>query len=261
MNEQFSVGSSYFHRLDPRVKIIASFALTLPLSLTNQHVVAVFGLTFSLIFLLISRINPLPVVKRLMAVNTFTLFLWLTLPLTYGGPAWSTIGPLALSAEGLRLAMLITLKTNAIVLIIISLPATSTISALGHGLYKLHLPVKLCYLLLYSYRYIFVIHQEYKRLLRAAKMRSFSPTTSIHTYRTFGYLFGMTVIQSWNHSRRVNDAMVLRGFTGRLISLDHSQLRKGDYYFLSSVLVLLVFLILTDCLYSNTISNHFLHTI
>ncbi len=233
MNEDFAFGTSFLHRLDPRGKIISAIALTLIIALTDHYTVAGGGLLVGFIFFTASQIGYSAAAKRLAAVNTFTLFLWLTLPLTYGGPSSLAIGPLAFSDSGIRLAALITIKTNSIFLIIISLLTTSTIGAIGHGLTQLRLPTKLCYLLLYSYRYIFVIHQEYTRLYRAAKMRNFSPTSSLHTYRTFGYLFGMTVIQSWNRSKRVNQAMILRGFSGRLIPLEQLQFGKKDSLFVA----------------------------
>lgn len=249
MNEQFAFGSSFFHTLDPRGKIITAGLLTIILALTNQYSVAGAGLLIGIIFLLISRLDHMSVIKRLLAVNSFTLFLWLTLPLTYGGPSSLSVGPLPLSDTGIRLATLIAIKTNSIVLIVISLLATSPISALGHSLNRLRLPTKLCYLLLYSYRYVFVIYQEYNRLRRAARMRNFSPRTSFHTYKTFGYLFGMTIIQSWNRSKRVNQAMLLRGFNGRLISLDQPQFTKNDYFFFLLLAFIAAGLLLTGFLW------------
>ncbi len=247
MNEQFAFGRSIFHALDPRGKIIAVGTFTVILALTNQYSVAGASLFIGVIFLFISRLDPNAVARRLLAVNSFTLFLWLTLPLTYGGPSSLTIGPLPLSETGIRLASLITLKTNSIVLIVICLLATSSIGALGHGLHRLRLPAKLCYLLLYSYRYVFVIHQEYSRLRRAARMRNFSPRTTFHTYKTYSYLFGMTVIQSWNRSKRVSQAMLLRGFDGRLVTLDQLRFTKKDYCFLFFVISITAGLLLTGC--------------
>lgn len=255
MTEYFSNGHSFFHKLDARVKIIAAFVLTVNLALTHHYSVAGLGLVTGLLFLLISQVDLLLVCRQMAAINLFTFFLWLTLPLTYGGHAEFNIGPLPISTEGVGLALLITLKTNAIVLIIISLPATSSISALGHGLNRLHISTKLCCLLLYSYRYIFVIHQEYKRLLRAAKIRCFTPHTSIHTYKTYAYLFGMTVIKSWNRSERVNQAMVLRGFSGKLAPLDQSILGPRDYFFLVIIIVILLALFMTCRFYPLPVTS------
>jgi cobalt/nickel transport system permease protein len=180
----------------------------------------------------IARLPILAVCKRLLLVNGFTFFLWITLPLTYGGDHSYDAFFLHLSLEGIKLAALITLKTNSIILTIIALLTTSTIAHLGSALDRMHFPKKICFLLLYSYRYIFVIHQEYLRLLRAAKMRSFSPKTNMHTYKTYAYLFGMTLVKSYNRAQRVHQAMLLRGFNGRLVSLYRYDIGKTDVFFL-----------------------------
>ncbi len=173
-----------------------------------------------------------------MLVNGFVLFLWFTLPLTYPGETAFNLGPLGISREGIALAALISIKTNAAVLVLISLIATSSVAALGQALVQLKMPIKLCLLLLFSYRYIFVIHQEYLRLVRAARLRCFKAGTNMHTYRTTGYLFGMTLVKSHHRAHRVRQAMVLRGFQGQFRSLCESQLGKNEVGF--SLLILTV---------------------
>lgn len=238
MDERFAQGNSLLHRRDPKGKIIAAVAFVSVSATSNSFIVAVVSLIlgFSLFFL--TNLPVRLVLKRMVAINTFTFFLWLTLPLTYGGGEFITMGPLSLSIDGLQLAALITLKTNAIILSIIALLGTTRIANIGHALEALHCPKKLCFILLFSYRYVFVIYQEYRRLVRAAQMRCFVPATTIHTYRTFGYLFGMTLVKSWNRATRVHQAMVLRGFNGQLIPLSEDKHTTGDTVFLSTLLTL-----------------------
>ncbi len=232
MEERFAQGNSLLHRRDPKVKVIVAATFITVVAISNSFPVVTLALALALVLTLLSRLEPGAVLKRLLAANTFTFFLWLTLPLTYGGVELTSIGPLSISSEGTRLAALITLKTNTIVLSLLALLATSRIAGLGHALEGLHLPKRLCFLLLFSYRYIFVIHQEYKKLNRAAQMRCFAPATNIHTYRTYGYLFGMTLVRSWNRAIRVHQAMLLRGFNGRLIPLTQQTIDGNDIVFL-----------------------------
>ena len=136
------------------------------------------------------------------------------------------------------------MKSNAILLLFVSLLATSTVASLGHGLQKLRVSPRLCMLLLFSYRYIFVIRQEYNRLYRAATLRCFSPATTLHTYKTYGFLLGMLLVKSWNRAARVQQAMELRGFTGVFQSLYELQMNITDYLlltvFLGCGLILLI---------------------
>ncbi len=245
MQEQFAQGSSFLHSRDPRGKILIATLFITTVALSKSFLAVSAALVAAFFLLLLSRVALSLVIKRIILVNTFTLFLWISLPLTFGGSDTISFLSIALSRNGILLAGLISLKTNAIVLAIIALLSTSTIADLGHALDKLHFPRKLCFILLFSYRYIFVIHQEYSRLLRAAQMRCFSPKTNLHTYRTFAYLFGMTLVNSFNRSQRVHQAMLLRGFAGRLISLKRYTLNPADITFITaSVLCILLIILL-----------------
>ncbi len=166
--EAFSTPTSFVHRLDARVKLLAGLALVLVIALCRSFPTACAGLLIGALLVLAAQLDLKLVLWRLLLVNGFVLFLWFTLPLTYPGEEAFSIGPLRFSADGIMLAGLISIKTNATVLVLISLIATSSLAALGQALAKLKVPAKLCLLLLFSYRYIFVIHQEYLRLLRAA---------------------------------------------------------------------------------------------
>ena len=66
--------------------------------------------------------------RRLLVVNSFNLLLLLLLPLTYGGAETVRFLWFDLSMSGLRLAALITVKSNAAVLLFISLLSTSTVA-------------------------------------------------------------------------------------------------------------------------------------
>jgi cobalt/nickel transport system permease protein len=242
IEEPFATGTTVFHRRDARVKLISAVTITLILALTSSFLMAGTGCVLTGVLLTLSRPSPRLILRRICRVNTFTLFLWLTLPLTYGGDTGLTFLFLNLSLEGIQMTTLITLKTNGILFCLLALLATSTIASLGHGLEKLGMPRKLSFLLLFSYRQLFVIHQEYLRLQRAARLRGFIPANSLHTYRTYSHLFAMTLVKSWNRTEKVHQAMVLRGFNGTLIPLNRPQLSRNDYLFLTAMLLICFFL-------------------
>ncbi len=235
--EQFSRGSSLLHLTDPRVKIICTAVLSLVIALCQEFSTAVVGLLIGIVLVIVARLSISMVLRRLLIVNGFNILLWLLLPLTYGEQPVFNFAGLSISEPGLWLAALITIKANAIILFFISLLATSTVARLGHGLQGLHLSPRLCMLLLFSYRYIFVIHQEYKRLHRAAKLRCFTPRTNLHTYKTYGHLLGMLLVKSWNRAARVRQAMELRGFSGTFYSLHELEMSRIDYLLLAGMLM------------------------
>ncbi len=232
ISEPFAIGDSLLHRADPAVKILGALLLTLIVAVSSSLATPVAGLVLGLMLATGARLPLAPLYKRLLAVNLFTLLLWTTLPLTGGGEAITSLGPLNLSTRGIGLALLITFKTNSIVLILTALTATSSILEIGHSLERLHLPHKLILLLLTTYRYLGLIEQEYQRLRRSAALRCFSTSTNLHTYRTYGYLIGMTLIRSYDRSRRIHKAMLMRGFQGYFPLLTIQATRPADFLLL-----------------------------
>ena len=154
------------------------------------------------------------ILRRLAVGSIFLIFLWLTLPFTVPGPVAMSAGPLAVSAPGVRLALSATGKGLAIMAAFLALVAAMPVAAVGQGLRRLGVPAGLAAMLALSYRYIFVLAEEYKRLRMAATVRGFVPTTSLHTYRTFANLVGMVLVRSLDRAERLRQAMECRGFDG-----------------------------------------------
>ncbi|SDO58952.1 cobalt ECF transporter T component CbiQ [Desulforhopalus singaporensis] len=231
MDERFTHGNSLLHKLSAKVKLVVAVFFVAVIAVSQSFTAVTAGLVLAAALFMTARLDLSPAMKRLAGANFFTIFLWITLPLTYGEQT-TAVGPLQLSLDGLRLAALITLKTNTILLSLMALLSTSSVANIGHALKALHISDRLSFLLLFSYRYIFVIHQEYLRLTRAARLRCFVPGTNLHTYRTVGYLFGMTLVKSWNRSSRIHQAMLLRGFDGKLIPMDQQAMTYRDIVFL-----------------------------
>jgi cobalt/nickel transport system permease protein len=200
----------------------------------------------SLLLTAVARLSWAAILRRLLIVNSFNALLWLLLPLTYGGTEVVRFAGLNLSLTGLRLAALITIKGNAAVLLFISLLSTSTVARLGHSLQLLRFSPRLCLLLLFSYRYLGLIHEEFLRLHRAAELRCFHPRTNLHTYRTYGHLLGMVIVRSWNRAARVQQAMLLRGFSGTFHSLEPTELHRNDVLLMVSLLLTALLLVVLE---------------
>ncbi|XCN71507.1 MAG: cobalt ECF transporter T component CbiQ [Candidatus Electrothrix aestuarii] len=247
--EQFSDGTSFLHRTDPRAKLICTAILSLIIALSQSWATSLLGFLLACILVLAAHLSWKMLLRRLLLVNSFNILLCLILPLTYTGEDSFSLLGITLNSTGLFLGLLITVKSNAVVLLFISLLATSTAAQLGHGLQQLRLSPKLCLLLLFSYRYISLIQQELFRLQRAATLRCFQPKTDLHTYRTYSYMLGMMLVRSWNRGTRVQQAMELRGFSGEFHSLyDTNGLQKSDVLLAVSLLFAATGLVLTEIL-------------
>jgi len=235
--EEFSAGSSFVHRLDPRIKLLSAVLFSVVVAAADRVGVLTAALAGAVLLVAAARLHLRRVAVRLAIVNTFVLFLWFFLPFSQPGRAVLTLGPLTMSREGLLLALAITIKSNAIILAVIALLATCTVFTLVHALRHLRVPDKLVHLFFFTFRYLQVIHGEYLRLRAAMRVRCFRPRTDMHTYRSLAYLAGMLIVRSFDRSERVFQAMLCRGYDGRFWILDHFDMRGPDRAFMAVMTV------------------------
>ena len=231
IREPFATGNSIIHQLDPRIRVVLTSAYAFVVALSYHFPVLIVALMLSLALVVFSRVRFTAVLKKIIWVNAFALLLWLLLPFTFGGEVLARVGSFAVYRPGVVLAAQITLKSYAIVLAFIALIATMSFATLGHALYRLRVPEKMVHLLLMTYRYIFVIEQEYLRLVRAAKIRGFRPGTNSNTYRTFANIIGMLFIRAAARAERVQQAMLCRGFKGKFYSLQEFRPGSASWVF------------------------------
>jgi len=228
IGEGFASTDSLVYRLDPRVKIVVVCCFSIVVAVANKFFVLLLALGLSFCVVLLAGVPVRQLLRRLVPVNLFVLFLWFFLPFTIEGEPLFSVGPLVGTHQGLLYAALISLKANAIMVVLIALVGSTSILTLGHALHELWVPKKIVHLFFFTYRYVHVIHREYLRLLSAMKVRGFQPGTNMHTYRTYAYLVGMLLVRSADRAERVQKAMLCRGFRGRLYSLSEFSLRTND---------------------------------
>ena len=234
--------NSLINRIDPRVKIIEVFFFSIVVAVSNSLLVLFSALFISLGIVLTAGIPAREIFRRLVPVNMMIIFLWFFLPFTIEGKHLLNIGPLAVTHEGLIYATQISIKSNAMMLILISLIASTPIFTLGHALLELKMPKKLVHLFFFTYRYIHVMDREYICLINAIKIRGFRPGTNLHTYRTFAYIVGMLLIKSFDRMQRVRNAMLCRGFKGDFYSIRNFSFKKIDIISIALMTAILIVL-------------------
>ena len=238
--EEFAEGTSFFHRLDPRVKFITFIPYVFAVAFMEGIQSPALALFVSSCMVIMTRVDLRKLLNRLAAVNVFILLLWLFLPFSYPGEEAFHIGPLTATREGMLFSVTIALKANAIVLATIAMLGTSEVFSLAHALVHLKVPDKLVYLFFFFYRYISVLHDEYIKLKRAIHVRAFRPRTNIHTYKTYAYLVGMLIVRSYDHSQRIYQAMLCRGFSGRFPVIMHFHMHPKDYVFAACMFCIII---------------------
>ncbi len=219
IQEPFAYGNTPIHRIDARLKIVFAAVYSVVIAVASGFPALIASIIIALILTLFSKPNTRELIKRLAAVNSMMLLFWVIVPFTFKGDPYISILNLSASEQGIMLCVRIMIKANAIILVFISMAATEPASTIGRALYSLRVPGKLIHLLMLTYRYMFVIEQEYNRLLMAAKVRCFRPKTSLYTYRTFAYLAGMIFVRASARAESIQKAMRCRGFNGKFYSL------------------------------------------
>jgi cobalt/nickel transport system permease protein len=228
------------------MRIAAAVAFSIVIAAFNDLLTLAVSLAIAACVTLLTGRRALEVVKRLVPVNLFALFLIVVLPWTCGESPLVTFASLVYSEEGFFLALRIAVKANAIVLWIVVLLGSVDITTLGHALRWWGVPEKLTHLLLFTFRYVDVLHREYGRLKTAMRVRGFQPRVSAHTYRSYGYLVGMLLVRSLDRADRIAAAMKCRGFRGQLYLLHRFAFSVRDGYFAAAATLIVVVLAMLE---------------
>lgn len=252
--ETFADGKSVIHSIDPRIKVVLALIYSFVVALSSSFVILLSSLVTSMVLVMVARLDAREVLKRLAVLLGFILLIWVLMPLTYPGAPLFRIGPVGFSSPGVLLAAQISLKSVAILLSLMALLATMSVATMGHALGILGIPDKLVYLLLITYRYVFVMEQEYQRLIRAMKIRGFKPGTNLHSYQSYAYLVGMLFVHASARAERVSKAMKCRGFTGRFHSLRQFEPDPRNRLF-AVIMSLIIILMATVELWIQTIHS------
>ncbi|MBU1344303.1 MAG: cobalt ECF transporter T component CbiQ [Proteobacteria bacterium] len=249
IEEKFADSQSVIHQIDPKIRIIASIVLSFATALCDNLYLAVIYFCISSVLIILAKLNPKDVAKRLKPLFWFLFMIWLILPITFDGEALLQYYGLTITGPGVLLCAKITIKSISILLIFTALITTMTIASLGNGLHRICVPDKMVFLLLMTYRYISVIEEEYTRLLRAAKFRGFNPGTNVHSYKTFAYLAGMLFVRASLRAQRVHQAMLCRGFNQKFHTLDVYPPNRLNSIFLTGVFAASLSLVILEIIW------------
>ena len=231
---------SWLEQADARLKIVAVLTWSFLLALTQQIEGALAGLAGSALLALLSGLSHRTVIKRLLAVNFFIIFIWLVLPFSfsYPGEIVAGLGPLEVTRQGLDLTWLLTVKGNAVALGAVAFFSASSVFELAAAARRLGAPEKMTVIFVLMFRYVQLIDQEYTRLRQAMKARGFRPAMTMHCYRSYANLIGMLLVRSLDRAARIHAAMRCRGYNGRFWLSGEFRLKKTDWL-LSSLMLLL----------------------
>jgi cobalt/nickel transport system permease protein len=214
---------SFIKRMDARWKLVSLLLWAVACVTLNQCGPALMALAAAILLVGLARLPLGWYMRRLTtAMMLFMLFLvWLPF----------------LHDDGVVRLIVLSAKLASMLSLLLVLLATTPIHATFKAARALWLPRLLVLLLLLTYRYVFLLMDEFARLRIALRVRGFRNRANLHSYHTIGQVAGSLLVRSHERSERVAQAMRARGFDGEFRSLESFTTRPVDVAVFSAIAI------------------------
>ena len=241
-------------RLDPRVKVLGALALVLGAGLARHlpPLVALYVLILGL-----GLVAGLPmgmIVRRVwLALPFFTAVVAVPAIFSFVTPGQALIdlGPVAITAPGVRTALTLIARVACSVTAVLLLVLTTRWPVLLRALRSLKVPLVFTLILAMTYRYIFLLARVANSMFLARKSRTVGRSTAGQGRQFIGATTGLLVGKSYHLSNEVYLAMLSRGYRGEPTVVDRARIRPVDLVALAGVLVFTAGFLLVDSFYSG----------
>ena len=224
--DRYRQGTSLVHRLDPRLKLLATLAFVLTVTTTPPGNWPSFALLAALAIgaVLIAEVPFVEGLQRSAVALPFAGMVAVSLPFTQAGEvvwSWQIFGfTLTITDAGLVLFATVVVKAWLSVMVSGLLVATTPFPDLLKAMRSLHVPAVLTATISFMYRYLFVLVDEAMRLQTARAARSVGTGRTVWwRARVLGGMIGSLFIRSYERSERIYAAMLSRGFAGEVRTL------------------------------------------
>jgi cobalt/nickel transport system permease protein len=231
-------------RLDARVKIVGAVGAIVICVSTPPAAFGAFAVyVLSLIMLIaLSRLSLREVGRRAVVVVPFALMVAAFAPFlhadqTGGGISLGLAGAPSVSA-GLVVWNVLAKSLLSVTMIVV-LTATTPFPELINALRGLWAPEIVVLLLSFTYRYLFVLADEFQKLRRAHDMRGYRGRW-LWQASSIGNLIGAMFIRTYERAERIYVAMISRGYEGRFPHLPRAAWRWRDGFAAAAFLGLLL---------------------
>ncbi len=221
----------FLAKFDARIKIlVAVFSLLLILSYKG-FIFPVIIILISIAFCIAMRV-PIKVVLLRYSEPAFIALILLILKLFFSGtdPLFSIeLKVLTLSGykdgfiEGLMLALRILAAVSVIIVLGLSTPFTEIMA----GLSWFRIPKTLIEIMMFAYRYIFILLDDAMVIYNAQKNR-LGYSGIKRGISSFSTLVGTLVLKAFDHSQKTTTAMIQRGYNGNMPFLKQNSLKYKE---------------------------------
>lgn len=238
--------ASPVQRWDPRIKLVALMVLIFATALLKTLPMVLLAFVVAAALLLLSRIPLGFVAHTVKWIVLFLLPFFILLPVTYPGTVELHLFGIPFAMEGVRLALLIVVKSLVIVMIAMTLFGSVRFDVAMVALQRLKCPSIIVQMLLFTYRYIFLFMAEMQRMDIAMKARGFIKGPNLYTLKVLGGFVGTLLIRSFERTDRIYKAMLSKGYQGELHTLVEFRAVPKDFMKAALVIVVAVALLALD---------------
>ncbi len=229
-------GGSLLTRWEPRIKLAGLFALIFSFAFVQNIYLLPFMILITITVYTLSGLPPGFLFSRLRLPGFFLLAVAVILPFWSGPTVLWQFGPLALRLEGLMLLLLIATRFVCILTVAIALFGTTSLWELTLTLRSWGIPWLLTDLLLFTYRYLYQLGDDFQRMRTAARLRGFAGD-SYSALKPFAFMTGTMLVRSHEQAERVFQAMTLRGYGNGTCPLPDFRPALTDYLLLAMALI------------------------
>ena len=221
---QYYQTDSVIHRLDPRVKLIATLAYIISLFIVNGWAGYVLAALYLVIVISLSRVPFHYIVRGMKAVMFILLITILfNLFLTPGTPVW-TLGPLTLTREGIVFAVKMAVRLTFLIFgsSLMTLTTTPTqltdaLESLLRPLKKVHVPVhEIAMMMSIALRFIPILMEETDKIMKAqiARGADFESKNIVKKIKSMVPLLVPLFISAFRRANDLAMAMEARCYRG-----------------------------------------------
>lgn len=198
--DKYSYLNTPIHRIEPLIKIIIFLIFAVLVNLISKYVFFTYPVVFFTLSVIIF-ISKIPVFFILKKASVILPFLFLIAFCNY----------FSKSTDYIVITQTV-LNSFLIVVSLILLVETTKFHNLLKSMMKLGIPKIIIILLLFIYRYFFVLIDEIERIVLATRLR----THKRLSLKTIGRIIGVIFVRSYERSERIFYAMCSRGFDGNI---------------------------------------------
>ena len=238
------IPSSPLARWDARWKLAAVVLAVCGVAALDHLAPAAVALALALLLLVAARLPFAWRWSRLSLLAFAALPFLFVLPFTLEGDGWD-IGPVHVSEHGLGAGAAVFCRGLAIGGFALLLVGTAPIHHTCTAAHKLKVHGLLVQLALLSYRYAFLLAEEFRRLRIAMRTRGYRVRATRHGYRSLGHATGALLVRGSDRAENVTAAMRCRGFDGTFHALAAFRTTFADvlaflWRFVAATIVLVV---------------------